>query len=360
MKKFLLTTLNSKFSHQSLALEMLGKYKDNLSRHDLKLLQFTINQPLEAVLREIFLSGAEYVFFSCYIWNIEETVHLLKALKKMRPRIFLAVGGPEVSYDAVAFLKENPECDLVMQGEGEEIFTLLLDELEKDAPDFSGIAALSYRQNGEIVSNPPLANVLDMAALPFPYAEDLRDCADKIIYYESSRGCPYRCAYCLSSIEKSLRFRPLERVYADLDLFLQARPKQVKFIDRTFNAKREHALAIWRYIAEHDNGVTNFHFEITADILSAEMLEFLKTVRPGLMQFEIGIQSTNPLTIKAINRHVSFAALSPIVRELRENNNIHLHLDLIAGLPYEDYRSFARSFDDVYALRPHTLQLGFL
>lgn len=360
MKKFLLTTLNSKFSHQSLALEMLGKYKDNLSRHDLKLLQFTINQPLEAVLREIFLSGAEYVFFSCYIWNIEETVHLLKALKKMRPRIFLAVGGPEVSYDAVAFLKENPECDLVMQGEGEEIFTLLLDELEKDAPDFSGIAALSYRQNGEIVSTPPLTNALDMAALPFPYAEDLRDCADKIIYYESSRGCPYRCAYCLSSIEKSLRFRPLQRVYADLDLFLRARPKQVKFIDRTFNAKREHALAIWRYIAEHDNGVTNFHFEITADILSAEMLEFLKTVRPGLMQFEIGIQSTNPLTIKAINRHVSFAALSPIVRELRENNNIHLHLDLIAGLPYEDYRSFARSFDDVYALRPHTLQLGFL
>ena len=360
MKKFLLTTLNSKFSHQSLALEMLGKYKDNLSRHDLKLLQFTINQPLEAVLREIFLSGAEYVFFSCYIWNIEETVHLLKALKKMRPRIFLAVGGPEVSYDAVAFLKENPECDLVMQGEGEEIFTLLLDELEKDAPDFSGIAALSYRQNGEIVSTPPLTNALDMAALPFPYAEDLRDCADKIIYYESSRGCPYRCAYCLSSIEKSLRFRPLQRVYADLDLFLRARPKQVKFIDRTFNAKREHALAIWRYIAEHDNGVTNFHFEISADLLREDALELISDMRPGLIQLEIGVQSTNIDTITEIHRKMDFKKVADIVTRINAGHNIHQHLDLIAGLPYEDLESFKQSFQDVYEVHPEQLQLGFL
>ena len=360
MKKFLLATLNSKFSHQSLALEMLSKYHDNEKRHDLAVKQFTINQPLEVILREIFLTNADYVFFSCYIWNIEETLHLIKALRVMRPQIFIGVGGPEVSYDAKGFLRENLECDVVMTGEGEKVFTKLLDELERDHPDLSGIAALNYRENGEIVSTPPLDGVVDMAELPFPYEEDLRDCADKIIYYESSRGCPYRCAYCLSSIEKVLRFRPLVQVYRDLDLFLQACPKQVKFIDRTFNAKREHALAIWRYIAAHDNGVTNFHFEITADILSREMLDFLKTVRPGLMQFEIGIQSTNSATIKAINRHVSFETLAPIVRELRANNNIQLHLDLIAGLPYENYELFGHSFDNVYALRPHTLQLGFL
>lgn len=360
MKKVLLTTLNSKFSHQSLALEMLSKYQDNYRRHDLLVKQFTINQPLEVILREIFLSEAEYVFFSCYIWNIEETIHLLQALKKMRPQIFLGVGGPEVSYDAPAFLENNPECDLVMCGEGEEVFTRLLDELEKNEPDLARIPSICYRQSGEIVSNPLPVEILDMATLPFPYENDLSDCADKIIYYESSRGCPYACAYCLSSIEKTLRFRPLEQVYQDLERFLAAKPKQVKFIDRTFNAKRSHALAIWQYIKEHDNGATNFHFEITADILSTEMLFFLQTVRPGLMQFEIGIQSTNPETIKAINRHVSFATLAPIVQRLRENNNIHLHLDLIAGLPYEDYASFGKSFDEVYALKPHTLQLGFL
>ena len=185
---------------------------------------------------------------------------MIKALRVMRPQIFIGVGGPEVSYDAKGFLRENLECDVVMTGEGEKVFTKLLDELERDHPDLSGIAALNYRENGKIVSTPPLDGVVDMAELPFPYEEDLRDCADKIIYYESSRGCPYRCAYCLSSIEKVLRFRPLVQVYRDLDLFLQACPKQVKFIDRTFNAKREHALAIWRYIAAHDNGVTNFHF----------------------------------------------------------------------------------------------------
>ena len=299
MKKFLLATLNSKFSHQSLPLEMLSKYHDNEKRHDLAVKHFTINQPLEVILREIFLTNADYVFFSCYIWNIEETLHLIKALRVMRPQIFIGVGGPEVSYDAKGFLRENLECDLVMTGEGEKVFTKLLDELERDHPDLSGIAALNYRENEEIVSTPPLDGVVDMAELPFPYEEDLRDCADKIIYYESSRGCPYRCAYCLSSIEKVLRFRPLVQVYRDLDLFLQACPKQVKFIDRTFNAKREHALAMWRYIAAHDNGVTNFHFEITADLLDEEELD-LKDARIMALQSHINPHFMNN-TLEIIN-----------------------------------------------------------
>ena len=359
MKSFLLTTLNSKFSHSSLALHCLKNYKHNEDKHDLRIMEFTINQPLDLILREIFRSEREFIFFSCYIWNVEEIKKLMLSLKKMNPKLFIAIGGPEVSYDSRKFLAENPACDLVMSGEGEEVFSLVLDELEKDKWDFSAIPALTYRENGEIKQNPMTNQALAMEDLPFAY-DDLADLPDKIIYYESSRGCPYRCAYCLSSLEKSLRFRPLEQVKADLDKFLALNLKQVKFIDRTFNAKASHAMAIWQYIAQKDNGITNFHFEITADILSREMLDFLKTVRPGLMQFEIGIQSTNPQTIQAINRHVSFEKLRPIVSELRENDNIHLHLDLIAGLPYEDYQSFGRSFDDVYSLRPHALQLGFL
>ena len=359
MKRFLLTTLNSKFAHSSLALNYLKNYNANDQKHDLITMEFTINQPLELILREIFRTGREFVFFSCYIWNVEEIKKLLPALKKMNPNLFIAIGGPEVSYGSQEFLAENPACDLIMAGEGEEIFSQVLAELEKDEWDFSAIPALTYRKDGEIYHNPADNAPLALENLPFAY-EDEKELREKIVYYESSRGCPYRCAYCLSSLEKTLRFRPLEQVRKDLDRFLALNLRQVKFIDRTFNARASHAMAIWQYIAQNDNGITNFHFEITADILSREMLDFLKTVRPGLMQFEIGIQSTNFQTIQAINRHVSFEKLKPIVQELRANDNIHLHLDLIAGLPYEDYNSFAHSFDDVYSLRPHALQLGFL
>ena len=247
-----------------------------------------------------------------------------------------------------------------MRGEGELVFSQYLDYLDFAAPSsLHDIKSMTFRDGDRIVSTMQ-QEPLDLSLLPFPYEEDFHDVENQIIYYESSRGCPYSCGYCLSSIEKGVRFVPLEKVYVALQKFLDCKVRQVKFIDRTFNCKKSHAMGIWRYLAEHDNGVTNFHFEITADLLDQETIEFLRTVRKGLFQFEIGVQSTNPKTIEAINRNVNFDKLSGIVRQIKDGGNIHQHLDLIAGLPHEDYASFARSFNDVYALKPEQLQLGFL
>ena len=285
---------------------------------------------------------------------------LCPLLKKIMPDCMLGFGGPEVSYESETFLWDNPTIDLVMRGEGEMVFTQLLNYLDYGQPEsLQEIKGLTFRQEGEILSTPQ-QEPLDLALLPFPYEEEFQDVQNQIIYYETQRGCPYSCGYCLSSIEKGVRFVPLEKVLPELQLFLDAKVRQVKFIDRTFNCKKSHAMAIWRYLHEHDNGVTNFHFEITADLLDQETIDFLKTVRKGLFQFEIGVQSTNPQTISAINRNVDFDKLSGIVKQIKAGGNIHQHLDLIAGLPYEDYASFGRSFNDVYALQPEQLQLGFL
>ncbi|MBQ1187779.1 MAG: B12-binding domain-containing radical SAM protein, partial [Peptococcaceae bacterium] len=302
----------------------------------------------------------DVILFSCYIWNVEMLRQLCPLLKKIMPDCIIGFGGPEVSYESEKFLQENPAVDLIMRGEGELVFSELMNYLDFGTPaSLHEIKSMTFR-DGETIVSTPQQEPLDLALLPFPYEDDFSDVQNQIIYYESSRGCPYSCGYCLSSIEKGVRFVPLEKVLPDLQKFLDHNVKQVKFIDRTFNCKKSHAMGIWQYLHEHDNGVTNFHFEITADLIDQDTIDFLKTVRKGLFQFEIGVQSTNPQTIEAINRNVDFDKLSGIVKQIKAGGNIHQHLDLIAGLPHEDYDSFGRSFNDVYALKPEQLQLGFL
>lgn len=360
MKKVILAALNAKYIHSNLALRYLSRFQNNNQKHHVETMEFTINQRLDFIAEELFRKQPDVVLFSCYIWNVEMLRQLCPILKKIMPGCVIGFGGPEVSYESETFLGENPAVDFVMRGEGELVFTKYLEHLDAGNPATLGeIESLTYRQNGEIFSTPQM-HPMDLALLPFPYEDDFSDVQNQIIYYESSRGCPYHCGYCLSSVENGVRFVPLDKVLPDLQKFLDKNVPQVKFIDRTFNCKKSHAMAIWKYLHEHDNGVTNFHFEITADLIDQETINFLKTVRKGLFQFEIGVQSTNPQTIRAINRNVDFAALSEIVQQIKDGGNIHQHLDLIAGLPYEDYDSFGRSFNDVYALHPEQLQLGFL
>ena len=360
MKKVILAALNAKYIHSNLALRYLSRFQNNNQKHHVETMEFTINQRLDFIAEELFRKQPDVVLFSCYIWNVEMLRQLCPILKKIMPDCVIGFGGPEVSYESETFLRENPAVDFVMRGEGELVFTKYLEHLDAGNPATLGeIESLTYRQGDEIFSTPQM-HPMDLALLPFPYEDDFSDVQNQIIYYESSRGCPYHCGYCLSSVENGVRFVPLDKVLLDLQKFLDKNVPQVKFIDRTFNCKKSHAMAIWKYLHEHDNSVTNFHFEITADLIDQETIDFLKTVRKGLFQFEIGVQSTNPQTIRAINRNVDFAALSEIVQQIKDGGNIHQHLDLIAGLPYEDYDSFGRSFNDVYALHPEQLQLGFL
>lgn len=360
LKKVILAALNAKYIHSNLALRYLSRFQNNNQKHHVETMEFTINQRLDFIAEELFRKQPDVVLFSCYIWNVEMLRQLCPILKKIMPDCVIGFGGPEVSYESETFLRENPAVDFVMRGEGELVFTKYLEHLDAGNPATLGeIESLTYRQGDEIFSTPQM-HPMDLALLPFPYEDDFSDVQNQIIYYESSRGCPYHCGYCLSSVENGVRFVPLDKVLPDLQKFLDKNVPQVKFIDRTFNCKKSHAMAIWKYLHEHDNGVTNFHFEITADLIDQETIDFLKTVRKGLFQFEIGVQSTNPQTIRAINRNVDFAALSEIVQQIKDGGNIHQHLDLIAGLPHEDYDSFGRSFNDVYALHPEQLQLGFL
>lgn len=360
MKKVILAALNAKYIHSNLALRYLSRFQNNNQKHHVETMEFTINQRLDFIAEELFRKQPDVVLFSCYIWNVEMLRQLCPILKKIMQDCVIGFGGPEVSYESETFLRENPAVDFVMRGEGELVFTKYLEHLDAGNPATLGeIESLTYRQGDEIFSTPQM-HPMDLALLPFPYEDDFSDVQNQIIYYESSRGCPYHCGYCLSSVENGVRFVPLDKVLPDLQKFLDKNVPQVKFIDRTFNCKKSHAMAIWKYLHGHDNGVTNFHFEITADLIDQETIDFLKTVRKGLFQFEIGVQSTNPQTIRAINRNVDFAALSEIVQQIKDGGNIHQHLDLIAGLPYEDYDSFGRSFNDVYALHPEQLQLGFL
>ena len=357
--KIFLTAINAKYIHSNLAVYSLRAYAKDY-QEQIAIGEYTINNRVDYILEQIYKAKPDVLCFSCYIWNVEMLRQLCPILKKIMPDCVIGFGGPEVSYESETFLRENPAVDFVMRGEGELVFTKYLEHLDTGNPATLGeIESLTYRQGEEIFSTPQM-HPMDLALLPFPYEEDFSDVQNQIIYYESSRGCPYHCGYCLSSVENGVRFVPLDKVLPDLQKFLDKNVPQVKFIDRTFNCKKSHAMAIWKYLHEHDNGVTNFHFEITADLIDQETIDFLKTVRKGLFQFEIGVQSTNPQTIRAINRNVDFAALSEIVQQIKDGGNIHQHLDLIAGLPYEDYDSFGRSFNDVYALQPEQLQLGFL
>lgn len=355
--KILLTAINAKYIHSNLAVYDLKAYSSDYDEHVI-LREYTINQPKDEILKDIYSSGADVVCFSCYIWNISFVRELIRDLVKILPKTAFWAGGPEVSYDAEKFLTEMPEMTGVMVGEGEKTFHDLLEFYIDGKDSLEEISGIAYRTGDKIIHN-GWRELMDLSAIPFVY-EHLEKFENRIIYYESSRGCPFSCSYCLSSIDKKLRFRDLELVKKELQFFLDHRVPQVKFVDRTFNCKHEHAMTIWKYILEHDNGVTNFHFEISADLLREEEMELMSQMRPGLIQLEIGVQSTNPETIRAIHRHMDLKKLEHCVNRVHSFRNIHQHLDLIAGLPYEDYDTFHQSFNDVYQMKPDQLQLGFL
>ena len=355
--KILLAACNAKYSHSNLAVYDLKAYSSDYDK-EVFLREYTINQPKDEILKDIYGSGADVVCFSCYIWNISFVRELIRDLAKILPETAFWAGGPEVSYDAEKFLTEMPEMTGVLVGEGEKTFHDLLEYYIDGKGSLGEIRGIAYRDGEEIRHN-GWRELMNLSEIPFVY-QHLEKFENRIIYYESSRGCPFSCSYCLSSIDKKLRFRDLELVKKELQFFLDHKVPQVKFVDRTFNCKHEHAMAIWKYILEHDNGVTNFHFEVSADLLCDEEMDLMAKMRPGLIQLEIGVQSTNPETIRAIHRHMDLDKLERCVDRVHSFRNIHQHLDLIAGLPYEDYDTFHRSFNDVYQMKPDQLQLGFL
>lgn len=362
--KFLLVAINAKYIHSNPAIYSLKAYAGKAYEKYVETVEYTINQPTADIIADIYKRKPDIIGFSCYIWNWNYVRELLSELPKLLPDADIWLGGPEVTYDADIILQRYPKLTGIMAGEGEETFKELLEvylsrkdlseSLSQKSMDFHDVKGLCLRDG---YTEP--RELTDLTGLPFLY-DNIEDFKNKIIYYESSRGCPYRCSYCLSSIDKRVRLRDINVVKKELQFFLDNQVSQVKFVDRTFNCDHDHAMAIWQYIYEHDNSVTNFHFEISADILREDEIALLNRMRPGLVQLEIGVQSTNPDTIKAIQRVMNVDKLKKIVDAIHSGNNIHQHLDLIAGLPYEDYESFGRSFDDVYAMRPDQLQLGFL
>lgn len=364
MKKIVLAAVNAKYIHANLAVYSLKSYAENVNTEEkegvsIEIAEYTINQQEDLILEDLYRRKPAVLCFSCYIWNIRMIGELLPEIAKICPETEIWLGGPEVSYDAVRVLKQFPQVRGVMKGEGEETFLALTQKWSRKEEELSDTDGITYRdQNGTVQEN-PWRQPVHMDRIPFVY-QDMTDFEHKILYYESSRGCPFSCSYCLSSVDKRLRFRSLKLVTEELQFFLDRRVPQVKFVDRTFNCRHEHAVAIWTYLAEHDNGVTNFHFEISADLLNEEEIRLIRSMRPGLIQLEIGVQSTNPDTIRAIQRTMDLKKLSLAVKKIREKHNVHQHLDLIAGLPWEDLHSFARSYDWIYQLRPDQLQLGFL
>lgn len=381
--KFLLAAINAKYIHSNLGVFSLKRFAEQelnggvrcggeqdpegtgLPAWDppvIEIGEYTINNQMELILEDIYIRKPDVVGFSCYIWNIVYVRELVRDLHKVLPDTDIWLGGPEVSYDAEAVLTENQDVTGIMMGEGEVVFAALVQAYasERAGPDtWQNTAGLAFRDHlGGICVN-QVRPVMNMDRIPFSYG-DMRGFEHRIVYYESSRGCPFSCSYCLSSIDKSVRFRDPELVMTELAFFLERKVKQVKFVDRTFNCKKSHAMAIWNYIREHDNGVTNFHFEISADLLDEEEIALIGSLRPGLIQLEIGVQTTNLKTIAEIRRKTDLKRLAEVVRIINEGRNVHQHLDLIAGLPYEDYASFRQSFCDVYAMRPEQLQLGFL
>ena len=372
--KFLLAALNAKYIHSNPAVYSLKAYAEEWLKEQetydesvlIEIGEYTINNQLNEILKDIYRRKPDAVGFSCYIWNIAQVLELVRDLPKVLPGVEIWLGGPEVSYDADRILREEPNVFGIMMGEGEETFKTVVTRYlkrkkgtEKSQENFLKIEGTAIRvQEGTPVIN-PLNKTVDLNKIPFLY-EDMAGFENRIIYYESSRGCPFSCSYCLSSVDKSVRFRDTALVLKELDFFLKKKVPQVKFVDRTFNCRRDHTFQIWQYLIKHDNGVTNFHFEISADLLNQEELELMSHMRPGLIQLEIGVQSTNEETIKEIHRSMDLSVLKKNVEVINSYKTIHQHLDLIAGLPFEDYERFRRSFNQVYEMKPEQLQLGFL
>ena len=372
--KILLAAVNAKYIHSNLAVYSLKAYAEDPA---VEIGEYTINQQKDDILMDIYKRKPDILCLSCYIWNLDYIEEIVLEIGKLRPDMPIWLGGPEVSYDAQDVLRRLPCVKGVMKGEGEktfkEICRIYRNEFEKKKENvdnswkksesvdnqLKNVIGITFRTEENEIIDKPWRPIMDLSEVPFVY-DHIEDFEHKIIYYETSRGCPFSCSYCLSSIDKKLRFRDINLVKKELQFFLDHKVPQVKFVDRTFNCKHDHAMAIWQYIKDHDNGITNFHFEISADLIRENELELMSTMRPGLIQLEIGVQSTNPDTIRAIHRTMDFPRLAEIVNRIHSFLNIHQHLDLIAGLPYEDYESFHRSFNDVYALKPQQLQLGFL
>lgn len=354
--KIVLVAINAKYIHANLAVYSIREYARQMLTErtdiEIEIVEYTINQRIETILSDLYEKHADVLACSCYIWNIQYVKDILLLIKKLLPNIQLWLGGPEVSYQSETLLSDY-QADVIMVGEGEETFLELI-KAYLNQSSIQSVEGIITRIGATALREP-----INMDTLPFPYYH-LEQYQHRIIYYESSRGCPYSCSYCLSAIERKVRFRSIELCKQELQFFLENKVKQVKFVDRTFNCNHQHALEIWNYIKANDNGVTNFHFEIAADLLNKEEIELLQSMRAGLVQLEIGVQTTNPDTITEIDRKMDFSILKQTIGQLQKNNNLHLHLDLIAGLPKEDYSSFIRSFNQVYALKGEQLQLGFL
>ena len=401
--KFLLAAINAKYIHSNPGVYSLRAFaRTKIPGADIEIGEYTINHQMDLILQDIYRRKPDFIGFSCYIWNISYIMEIVRDIKKVLPEAEIWLGGPEVSYDAKKVLTREPDVRGIMRGEGELTFTELVraylqrektsvpdgytgesfrgqakektsccaentrmpeagegENAHSDRLELSHIPGITYRtESGEIEEHGP-QRLLSLDEIPF-YYDDMAGFENRIVYYESSRGCPFSCSYCLSSVEKQLRFRDAELVKKELQFFIDREVPQVKFVDRTFNCNHAHAMEIWSYIKEHDNGITNFHFEISADLLREEELALIGTMRPGLIQLEIGVQSTNGATIREIHRTMQLERLKEVVKEVQKHENIHEHLDLIAGLPFEDYDTFAKSFDEIYELRPNQLQLGFL
>ena len=365
--KILLVAINAKYIHSNLAVYCLKAYAEKNMPQDvnvqIELAEYTINQNRDEILKDIYRRQAEMICFSCYIWNLDYVESMIRDVKKVMKDVIIWAGGPEVSYDSRETLGRLPELTGVMKGEGEKTFAKLCEVYGKRSEtselSLEQIDGITFRCPDGTICERPWRVPMDLSEVPFVY-HDMKKFENKIIYYETSRGCPFSCSYCLSSIDKRLRFRSLDLVFNELQFFLDHKVPQVKFVDRTFNCKHDHAMAIWKYIHEHDNGITNFHFEVAADLLNDEEIRLIRQMRPGLIQLEIGVQSTNTDTIREIRRTMRLEEVREHVARIKEKGNIHQHLDLIAGLPYEDIKSFRKSFDDVYSMRPDQLQLGFL
>lgn len=361
--KFLLTAVNAKYIHSNPAVYSLRGYLEEELKGHVEIAEYTINQSASDILGDIYKRQPDVIGFSCYIWNWTMIQQLIVELHKLLPEAPIWLGGPEVSFDGKELMEKYPMVTGIMAGEGEETFRHLLEYYVNRQSDFlpqendQGLSQIS----GLVLPSGATKerDLTDLSKIPFLY-QDLKPFDNRIIYYESSRGCPYRCSYCLSSIDKKVRLRDIQIVKKELQFFLDQKVAQVKFVDRTFNCNHNHAMEIWSYILEYDNGVTNFHFEIAADLLREDEIQILSKMRPGLVQLEIGVQTINEKTLEEIRRVMDIERLEKIVKALSEGKNIHLHLDLIVGLPYEDYHSFGQSFDRVYKMRPEQLQMGFL
>ncbi|WP_024619979.1 B12-binding domain-containing radical SAM protein [Paraclostridium bifermentans] len=358
--KILLTTLNSKFIHTNLAIRYLNQMVKDIEDIDVDIREYTINNELDFILKDIYANNYDVILFSTYIWNVNDIVKICNNLKKVNKNVKIALGGPEVTYDSEESMKKYDFVDYILYGEGELVFRDFVKSLKGDI-DIKDVNGIVYRNNGDIVKNKPMKDIENLDIIPSPYVDlNKVEYENRIVYYETSRGCPFNCQYCLSSTLQGLRYFSIDRVKSDLKALIDARVSQIKFIDRTFNANKKFAMEIMQFLMENDNDYTTYHFEVTAHLLTEDMLEFLKECKEGLFQFEIGVQTTNEKVLEAVGRRDDFSKLSYVVQKIASYRNIHQHLDLIAGLPYEDYNSFENSFNDVFNLGIEHLQLGFL